>query len=236
MMKESTNLTAINAQRMTSLNIAAITGKQHKVVLKAIRNMEPAWESECGHKFVLTSERVDMPQGGVRLIPVFSLTKEETLYIATKFNDQARARLVLRWEELEKRHLTPDPSPNGEGRKNPFQANDQKLLVTEAEILHQGDEIRRVKIADENADNDGCLTVSDIAKMLNRTVKEVNRELIKAGVQYYNGGRYKLTANYEGLGLACDRSFHYYSLEGEKKERAYLVWTPVGLEFIKTII
>ena len=217
----------MNAQRMTSLNIAAITGKPHKDILKAIRNMEPAWESECGRKFSLTSERVDMPQGGVRLIPVFSLTKEETLYVATKFNDQARARLVLRWEELESQEVR---------RKMSDVRCDQKLLVTEAEILHQGDEIRRVQIADENADNDGCLTVSDIAKILSMTVKEVNRQLVKAGVQYYNGGRYKLTANYEGLGLACDRSFHYYSLEGEKKERAYLVWTPVGLEFIKTII
>ena len=226
----------MKAQRMTSLEIAQVIGKQHKNVMQAIRNMEPAWESERGLKFQLTQIREAIPNGGYRLRPVYVLSKTECLYIATKFNDQARARLVLRWEELEKRHLTPNPSPNGEGRKNPFQANDQKLLVTEAEILHQGDEIRRVQIADENADNDGCLTVSDIAKMLNMTVKEVNRELVKAGVQYYNGGRYKLTANYEGLGLACDRSFHYYSLEGEKKERAYLVWTPVGLEFIKTII
>ena len=33
-----------NGQRMTSLEIAELTGKQHKDVLKAIRNMEPAWE------------------------------------------------------------------------------------------------------------------------------------------------------------------------------------------------
>ena len=43
-----------------------------------------------------------MPQGGVRLIPVFSLTKTECLYVATKFNDAARARLVLRWQQLER--------------------------------------------------------------------------------------------------------------------------------------
>ena len=30
-------------QHMTSLEIAEVTGKQHKDVLKAIRNMEPAW-------------------------------------------------------------------------------------------------------------------------------------------------------------------------------------------------
>ena len=37
--------------------------------------MESAWEKECGLKFQLTSEKLSMPQGGVRLIPVFSLTK-----------------------------------------------------------------------------------------------------------------------------------------------------------------
>ena len=31
-------------QRMTSLEIAELTGKQHKNVMQAIRNMEPAWE------------------------------------------------------------------------------------------------------------------------------------------------------------------------------------------------
>jgi hypothetical protein len=30
------------------------------------------------------------------------LTKTECLYIATKFNDETRAKLVLRWEELER--------------------------------------------------------------------------------------------------------------------------------------
>ena len=39
-------------QRISSLDIAAVTGKQHKDVLKAIRNMEPAWEKECGRKFL----------------------------------------------------------------------------------------------------------------------------------------------------------------------------------------
>ena len=83
-------------QTMTSLQIAEVTGKKHFNVLAAIRKMEPAWEKECGTKFRLTSEMIQMPQGGVRMIPVFSLTKTESLFVATKFNDEARARLVLR--------------------------------------------------------------------------------------------------------------------------------------------
>ena len=57
-----------NEQRISSLDIAAVTGKPHNDVLKAIRKMEPAWERECGGNFSRTSEKVNMPQGGVRLI------------------------------------------------------------------------------------------------------------------------------------------------------------------------
>ena len=225
-MKDNQNLTAMDAQRMTSLEIAAITGKPHKDVLKAIRKMESAWEQECGGNFSLTSEKVDMPQGGVRQIPVFSLTKAECLYVATKFNDAARARLVLRWQQLEKERISKQLSGSSE----------PKLLVTEKEILQQGDAIRRQQIEDENRPADGCLTISEIAKILDTTVKAVNKKLVEEGVQYWNGGRYKLTPKYTDRGLAKDRAFHYYSLDGEKKERAYLVWTSIGMELIRTII
>ena len=91
-----------NVQHMTSLEIAELTGKQHKNVMQAIRNMEPAWEKTCGLKFQLTSRTIVQPNGGTREVPCYSLTKTECLYIATKFNDEARAKLVLRWEELER--------------------------------------------------------------------------------------------------------------------------------------
>ena len=43
-------------QTMTSLEIAELTGKQHKDVLKAIRNMEPAWVNIAGRNFALGSK------------------------------------------------------------------------------------------------------------------------------------------------------------------------------------
>ena len=84
-------------QRMTSMEIAQLTGKQHKNVMQAIRNMEPAWEKTAGLKFQLGS--YEDANGQMR--PCYSLTKTECLYIATKFNDEARARLIMRWQELE---------------------------------------------------------------------------------------------------------------------------------------
>ncbi len=91
----------VNVQRMTSLEIAEVTGKKHCDVMRAIRNMESAWVNVCGRKFALTSRTVTQPNGGMRQEPCYELTKAECLYIATKFNDEARARLVLRWQELE---------------------------------------------------------------------------------------------------------------------------------------
>ena len=71
-------------------------------LMKAIRKMEPAWEKVHGSKFRLMFQKVNIVNGGVRRDPCYSLTKTECLYIATKFNDEARAKLVLRWEELER--------------------------------------------------------------------------------------------------------------------------------------
>ena len=59
--------------------------------------MEPAWEKIAGLKFQLGSYE----DANGQLRPCYSLTKTECLYIATKFNDEARAKLVIRWEELE---------------------------------------------------------------------------------------------------------------------------------------
>lgn len=89
------------SETMTSLEIAELVGKPHSDLLKSIRNMEDGWTKVCQGKFSLTSRRVEQPNGGTRLVPCYELTKRECLYIATKFNDEARAKLILRWEELE---------------------------------------------------------------------------------------------------------------------------------------
>ena len=92
-------------QTMTSLEIAELTGKQHKNVMQAIRNMEPAWENAWEKVNGLKFQLVEYRDAKGELRPCYQLTKTECLYIATKFNDEARARLVLRWEELESEKL-----------------------------------------------------------------------------------------------------------------------------------
>ncbi len=87
----------ISKEKMSSREIAQIAGRPHNDVLKSIRKMERGWRNVTGGIFSL-SEYTDSTG---RKLPQYELTKTECLYIATKFNDEARARLVLRWEELE---------------------------------------------------------------------------------------------------------------------------------------
>ena len=227
-----------DAKHITSIEIASLVGKPHNDVLKAIRKMEPAWVQEHQGNFSQMQIQEALPNGGYRMRPCFLLTKTESLFIATKFNDVARARLVLRWEELERGNVrtqgtgTTVPCEHSTGGSQSPCAS-PKLLMTEREIVKKGDEIRKEQIEKENAPADGCLTISEIAEMLNTSVKNLNQFLVNQDIQFRRDGRYYLTPKYDGSGFAQERAFHYFSLDGEKKERLYLVWTPEGMEFIR---
>lgn len=88
---------------MTSLEIADLTGKPHSDLMKAIRKMEEAWILVGQGKFSLTYYKDQWN----RQQPQYELDKKECLYIATKFNDEARAKLILRWEQLETQYRLP---------------------------------------------------------------------------------------------------------------------------------
>lgn len=92
-----------DVERMSSLQIAELTGKPHNDLMKAIRKMEHSWRETTAGNFSLSY----YTDKSGKQCPMYSLTKTECLYIATKFNDRARAQLVLRWEELERARQTP---------------------------------------------------------------------------------------------------------------------------------
>ena len=225
-------------QRMTSLEIAELTGKQHKDVLKAIRTMEPAWVKVQGRNFSLLQKNYDLPNGGKKMMPYYSLTKTECLYIATKFNDEARARLVIRWEELEKsrreecggrREITPgadiipisDISPS----TLHLQPSTKKILALADNII--GKALRAL-----NEEAEDTLTATQVAKTFNMEVKDFNAVLEDMGIQYRRGGHWNISDDLEGRGLTSMRTHVSYSLKGEKKVKHYMTWTMAGLHYL----
>ena len=213
-------------QIMTSLEIAELTGKQHFHIMEAIRKMEPAWEKVCKSKFRLTSRIIEQPNGGTREVSCYQLTKTECLYIATKFNDEARAKLVLRWEELEKRGYE-DSFANGDlvptHLPAPIPAN--QILALADEIIGEGLHML-------NADAEDTLTATQVAKTFNMTTLDFNAVLRDMGIQYRRYGRWNLSDDLQGRGLTEMRTHVSYSLKGERKVKHYMTWTLQGLRFL----
>ena len=215
--------TRFNSQRfndqphMTSLEVAEFTGKRHKHVMEAIRNMEPSWAKLTGTNFRLSKYR----DSTGRMLPCYSLTKDETLYISAKFKDEIRARLVLRWEQLEMERLANQP---------------MKLLTTAQEVLHESENIVGGQLAVLNHESDGCFAVRQIADVFNMRPEDLNSFLVDQKIQRWGGGQYRLTPDFDGRGLAQDRTIYYYSLEGKIKRKTYLVWTERGRDFIMDLI
>jgi len=206
-------------QTITSLEIAELTGKQHKDLMKAIRNMEPAWEKVHGRKFALMFREVKIGNGAVRRDPCYQLTKTECLYIATKFNDEARAKLVLRWEELEMAEVRRKMS---DVRCLP---EPQKILALADEIIGEG-----LRMLNEPAED--TLTATQVAKTFNMTVFDFNAVLRDMGIQYRRDGHWNISDDLVDRNLTRLRTHVSYSLKGEKKIKVYMTWTMDGLRFL----
>jgi len=206
-----------NVQTMTSLEIAELTGKQHKNVMQAIRNMEPAWEKVTGLKFQLSGYK----DSTGRSLPCYQLTKTECLYIATKFNDEARAKLVLRWEELETEAL----------RRAQASA---RCLPSPQEIVQMADEIIGEGLRMLNEPAEDTLTATQVAKTFNMTTLDFNAVLRDMGIQYRRHGRWNLSDDLQGRGYTAERTHVSYSLKGEKRVKVYMTWTLRGLRFLNS--
>ena len=198
---------------MTSLEIAELTGKNHFDLMRAIRKMEPAWEKVNGCKFAL----VEYQDKKGELRPCYQLTKTECLYIATKFNDEARAKLVLRWQELELQE----------------QKRRQQLCLPEPkEILRLADNIIGEGLRQLNEPAEDTLTATQVAKTFNMKVYDFNAVLRDMGIQYRRGGRWNISDDLVDRGLTALRTHVSYSLKGEKKVKVYMTWTMAGLRFL----
>jgi len=88
-------------QTMSSFEIAKLTGKQHKHVMRDIRDLNIGYENlhlpKIGQMFKIT----ELPNGAKRNDPYFELTKMQTFDLLTEYNTELRIKVNRRWAELE---------------------------------------------------------------------------------------------------------------------------------------
>ena len=234
-------------QTMSSLEIAKLTGKPHNDVMKAIRAMEPSWEKVSQGKFSLSSRKVEQPNGGIREYPCYELTKTECLYVATKFNDEARAKLVLRWEELEQKQRAqmlqlPDFTDPAEAAMAwAKEYKEKKVLAIENKKLEE----ENIQLAAENQElkhdknyldlimrSKALLTISQIAQDYGMSGKALNKQLAQMGIQYSINGQWILYAKYKECGYVSSRSIDITRSDGRPDVVLHTEWTQAGRKFL----
>lgn len=226
-------------QRMTSLEIAVLTGKQHKNVMQAIRNMEPAWEKVTGLKFQLCEKSYLLANGVTKKQPFYQLTKTECLYIATKFNDEARARLVLRWQELEMDQREALEWERWKARWSQIERPKGSIALlgcTEEEILDEADDIIGEELDELNQRSDDCYTPSEIGKPFGLDGRDLNSFLCDQGIIQWAKGQWMPTRKFMNQGLTENRSVVIHGRNGRRRTVSRLVWTAKGRDFIMNII
>lgn len=83
---------------MTSKEIAEMTGKEHEIVMRDIRNLIDQLGENNGCIFVLV-EYTDL-KGEKR--PMYKLDKKSCLLLSSGYSVILRSKIIDRWEELEK--------------------------------------------------------------------------------------------------------------------------------------
>ena len=98
--------TASQAITMSSREIAELTGKEHRNVMRDIRAMLRDLYDDAG---MLGFEHTEInTQNGVAY-PIFMLPKRETLILVSGYSTELRARIIDRWQELESKVAQPQP-------------------------------------------------------------------------------------------------------------------------------
>lgn len=121
-----------NKKTMSSLEIAELAGRNHKDVMRSIRDMEPAWVKVNGRNFALVEYKD--AKGETR--PCYELHYDECMYVASKFNDETRAKLVVRWRDLETGKAEPIISLVKTEMKQPTISDKMKAATWAAKFLN----------------------------------------------------------------------------------------------------
>ena len=185
--------------------------------MRDIRKMEIAWEKVTQSKFGCSTYK----DATGRTLPCYVLTKTECLYIATKFNDEARAKLVLRWEEQEMADVK---------RK----MSDVRCLPEPQQILALADEIIGEGLRMLNEPAEDTLTATQVAKTFNMNTRDFNAVLADMDIQYRAHGRWNLAEHLQGRGYTAERTHIDYSLKGKRKIKVYMTWTMAGLKYLNS--
>lgn len=157
-----------DTDRMSSLEIAELTGKQHAHVMRDIRSLLTQGVSQSN--FGLSSYKQPQPRGGYKELPCFELTKKGCLLLASGYDAVLREKIIDRWEQLELEKRKPQtPQTYLEALKALVSSEEEKQrLAQEKQQLEEKNAKLQPKadFADCIMQASTCISVAEMANIL----------------------------------------------------------------------
>lgn len=227
-----------NSPKMSSREIAEITGKQHKNVIRDCDKLNESYEKlgllkiEQGY---YTHENTGNQQHRECL-----LTKIQTMDLMTGYNIELRIKVNRRWEELE----------NAQTKINPRLTLVEALRAYADEVernekLKGEIEVKNVLIAeyepkvtyyDQILASTDTTTVTQIAKDYGMTAQELNKLLHENKIQFKQSGQWILYKEYAKLGYTKSHTTPITYKDGRKGDQLHTRWTQKGRLFLYELL
>ena len=225
--------------KMSSLEIAGITGKAHSNVMRDIRSLLEQGVNQINFEAVEYTDK----KGEKR--PCYNLTKKGCLILASGYDAKLREKIIDRWEELEteKRNggfqvptsfkeallLAAHQQELIEQQQRQIEQKQETISLQQAELQKSAP---KVSYYDTTLQSVNTLTSTQVAKQIGLDAEKLHKKLKEAGVLYRQSGQWLLHVPYSTWGLHATRTQTYTRSDGSVGTSIYTVWTEKGRRFI----
>lgn len=218
----------------TSRNVAENFEKEHRTVLKSIDDLLKEGVAE-NYADLFYETTYTHPQNKQQYREYY-MTKDGFTLLAMGFTGKKATKFKLayiqRFNEMEQQLQKQLPGTYKEALIQLVEQVEEKekLELENKELKPKADYF------DKYIQNKGVMPIGVIAENYGMTAQEMNKKLHELGIQYKQGGVWKLYAKYKGKGLAHMDGFSYTDSNGNTKINPTLKWHPKGHHFIYELL
>ncbi|WPJ49148.1 hypothetical protein RCIP0015_00030 [Klebsiella phage RCIP0015] len=169
-------MTVGDVQTMSSREIAELTGKEHKHIIRDIRTIIEQLKDGPN----LDHEEFQSLTDNRGYTSEYLLTKNQTLLLMTGYNIPLRQKLINRWQELENANkpTLPDFTNPAEAARAWATEYEQKLLAQEKLSIAAP----KADVYDRIVERNGLYNATQIAQKFGQSAIWLNKQLASMGV------------------------------------------------------
>lgn len=224
--------------KISSREIAELTGKEHRNVLRDCDVLNENYEKMGLLK--IEQGYYTHQNTGNQKYREYLLTKIQTLDLMTGYKVELRIKVNRRWEELEKqqpKHKLPQTYKEAliellwkveENEKLQLENTQQKQIIGELQP--------KAAYYDEILKSQDCLTITQIAKDYGMSGHQLNQFLSEQKIQYKQSKQWLLYSNYHREGYTKSETVSITHRDGTTGSVLHTKWTQKGRLFLYELL